>query len=126
MSEFEESTETGQAPIPPLDMRMDNASSQADDLDVDTGTGGVEVLATHNSSDDVQSDCRVSKQQIKPVIRLSYDLPGQPSNKPVVVVHRGVRISITPESNGTDISCFTVYLNPVAPGQGCIELKLNE
>lgn len=77
---------------------MDNPSPQEDDLDVDTGTGRVEVSPTQNNSEDVQSDCRVSKRQVKPVIRSSYDLPGRPSDKPVVVVHRGVRISITPES----------------------------
>lgn len=126
MSECEDSIETRQAPSPSLDTRMDSSLTPAEDLDVDTTDSDRDASAGTNNSDEVQTDGRVSKWQVKLMIQLTYDLPGQPSNKPVVVVHRDIRISIIAESNETNISCFTVYLNQAAPGKGWIGLKLKE
>lgn len=39
-----------------------------------------------------------ARRQVKPVVRLSYDRPGHPTDKPSVVVHRGLRLIIKRDS----------------------------
>ncbi|XP_041963296.1 uncharacterized protein LOC121720890 [Alosa sapidissima] len=126
MPELEGSTESVQEPIATMDHQMDPTLFPAEHLEGDTIDSEIHPAAGPNNSDDAQSDGLVSKRQVKPVIRLSYDLPGQPTDKPVVVVHRGLRIHITQEYGGADLQSFTIHLNPVAPGSGCIDLKLKQ
>lgn len=42
-----------------------------------------------------QVDSHLPRREVKPVIRLSYDKPGQPTDRTIVVVHRGLRITIS-------------------------------
>lgn len=84
ISKGEDTEQTQQLPINPV---------------LDTGLEGGEL---HPSS---QSQCsaepvghRPARRQVKPVVRLSYDRPGHSTNERIVVVHRGLRVTITQDS----------------------------
>lgn len=68
----------------------------SEDPVADTGLEPGDVPST-SESEDGPEPCSdpVVKRAIKPVIRLSYDEPGEPTNKPLVILHRGMRICIT-------------------------------
>lgn len=69
------------------------------DTVVDTGLEGGALPSTSQSqsSADLVHD-RPARRQVKPVIRLSYDRPGHSTNESIVVVHRGLRITIKKDS----------------------------
>lgn len=59
---------------------------------VDTGLGVGDVPTTSEPDDGVEPSTVLSaKRAVKPVIRLSYDEPGEPTDKPLVIAHRGGR-----------------------------------
>lgn len=65
------------------------------DTVVHTGLEVGELPSTSQSQSSVELGCnRPARRQVKPVVRLSYDKPGHSINKPIVVVHRGLRITI--------------------------------
>lgn len=62
---------------------------------VDTGLEGGELLPTSQSQSSAEPVCnRPARRQVKAVVRLSYDRPGHSTNEPIVVVHRGLRVTI--------------------------------
>lgn len=67
-------------------------------LDDPVADTGLEVgdVPTSSESDDGSDSTHVptTKRTVKPVIRLSYDEPGEPTDKSLIIVHRGVRIYI--------------------------------
>lgn len=69
------------------------------DTVVHTGLEGGELPSTSQSQSSAESGCnRPARRQVKPVVRLSYDRPGHSTNEPIVVVHRGLRITIKRDS----------------------------
>ena len=69
------------------------------DTVVHTGLEGGELPSTSQSQSSVEPGCnRPARRQVKPVVRLSYDRPGHSTNEPIVVVHRGLRITIKRDS----------------------------
>lgn len=71
-----------------------------DDTVADTGLEGGALPSTSQSESIAEPfGDHQSRREVKPVIRLSYDKPGHSVDKPIVVVHRGLRITICRESN---------------------------
>ncbi|KAK0134676.1 Paraneoplastic antigen Ma1 [Merluccius polli] len=69
------------------------------DAVVDTGLEGGALPSTSQSQSSAEPVCnRPIRRQVKPVVRLSYDRPGHSRNEPIVVVHRGLRITIKSDS----------------------------
>ena len=69
------------------------------DTVVYTGLEGGELPSTSQSQSSAEPVCnRPVRRQVKPVVRLSYDRPGHSTDKPIVVVHRGLRITIKRDS----------------------------
>ncbi|KAL7878188.1 hypothetical protein SRHO_G00048310 [Serrasalmus rhombeus] len=54
----------------------------------------------------------LGKRAVKPVIRLSYDNLGESSDTPIVIVHRGLRVQITPPKERSLVPCFSIQLDP--------------
>lgn len=68
----------------------------SEDPVADTGLEVGDVPTSSESDDEVDpTGVPSAKRPVKPVLRLSYDEPGEPTDKPLVIVHRGVRIYIT-------------------------------
>lgn len=68
----------------------------SEDHVADTGLEVGDVPTSSVSNDEVHStSVPAAKRLVKPVIHLSYDEPGKPTDRPLVIVHRGVRIYIT-------------------------------
>lgn len=62
----------------------------------DTGLEVGGVPTSSEPDDGINStDVPSAKRPVKPVIRLSYDELGEPTDKPLVIMHRGMRIYIT-------------------------------
>ncbi|MEQ2195898.1 hypothetical protein XENOCAPTIV_020006 [Xenoophorus captivus] len=71
----------------------------SEDPVVDTGLEVGDVPTSSVSDDEVDStNVPPAKRLVKPVIRLSYDKPGKSRDQPLVIVHRGMRIYITRET----------------------------
>lgn len=68
-----------------------------------TGLEGGELPSTTQSQSSAEPVCNhPARRQVKPVVRLSYDRPGHSTNEPIVVVHRGLRITI---QRGSPLLC---------------------
>lgn len=63
--------------------------------------------------------CRKSTREVKPVIKLSYDDLGRPTDKPLTMVHRGMVVHIEDLSK-TQKSCNTVWCHPMAQCSQCV------
>lgn len=62
------------------------------DIDLERG----DVLDSSASVEDGEaSGSRISRRAVKPVIRLTYDEPGKPSDRPFTIIHRGMMIQIS-------------------------------
>ncbi|XP_041837251.1 uncharacterized protein LOC121637270 [Melanotaenia boesemani] len=69
------------------------------DTVVDTGLEGGELPSASQSQGTAEPICnRPVRRRVKPIVRLSYDRPGHSINEPIVVVHRGLRITIKRDS----------------------------
>lgn len=89
----EEETDTA----PTAEEETASVELSSEDPAADTGLELGDVPIT-SESEDGPAPCSdpIVKRAVKPVIRLSYDEPGEPTNKPLVILHRGMRICITP------------------------------
>ncbi|MEQ2257534.1 hypothetical protein ILYODFUR_035727 [Ilyodon furcidens] len=77
-----------------------------DDPVVDTGLAEKALpLASQSESSAEPLGDHQSRREIKPVIRLSYDKPGHSVDRPFVIVHRGVRITIGRRSHAPVFQC---------------------
>ncbi|XP_023190648.1 uncharacterized protein LOC111608786 [Xiphophorus maculatus] len=77
-----------------------------DDPVADAGlAGGALPLASQSESSAEPLSDHQSRREIRPVIRLSYDKPGHSIDKPFVIVHRGVRITIERRSHAPVFQC---------------------
>ncbi len=66
------------------------------DPGVDPGLEGGDILSSSTMDGDEESVCECRTQRkVKPVIRLSYDEPGKPTDRPITIVHRGMIIQIS-------------------------------
>lgn len=55
------------------------------------------------------------RRAVKPVIRFTYDELGEPSDRPLVIQHKGMKISISKDPWGKDspvAECFTIRILP--------------
>lgn len=55
---------------------------------------------------------RRSQRETKPVIRLTYDQPGKPTEEPVTIVHHGMVIQLNLNSQSKDIGLSAKTANP--------------
>lgn len=62
--------------------------------DTELGEGDVLEPSTSAVSVDSSLDFR-AKREVKPVLRLSYDKPGEPTDRPVTITYLGTVIQIS-------------------------------
>lgn len=63
---------------------------------VDTELEGGDVPSSSILDTEVESVCESKeRRKVKPVIRLSYDEPGKPTDRPITIIHRGMMIQIS-------------------------------
>uniref|UniRef100_A0A3B1IUI3 Gypsy retrotransposon integrase-like protein 1 n=3 Tax=Astyanax mexicanus TaxID=7994 RepID=A0A3B1IUI3_ASTMX len=98
----------------PMSVGEENApESQFCDVSdtMEVSTSDQQLLEEQETEPDMMpSDLLLGKRAVKPVIRLSYDELGSSSDQPLVIVHRGLRIHITPLVEPSVAPCFSVRL----------------
>lgn len=63
---------------------------------MDTELDGGDILASSVLDKEVESISEPKeRRKVKPVIRLSYDEPGKPTDRPITIIHRGMIIQIS-------------------------------
>lgn len=86
-------------PAPMAEEDTDSVVLPSEDPVADTGLEVGDVPTTSEPDDRVDSSSApAAKQAVKPVIRLSYDEPGEPTDQTLVIVHRGMRIYLNSDA----------------------------
>ncbi len=97
-------------PAPTAEEDADSVALPSEDPVADTGLEVGDVPTTSEPNDGVDSNCvPAARRVVKPVIRLSYDEPGEPTDQPLVIVHRGMRIYLTRDAGEQITESPTAY-----------------
>ena len=91
-----------------------------DDVDVQTAdVGPTEGSANDTDSVIVSIDCQGvgqyaprERRQAKPVRRFTYDELGKPSDRPVVIQHKGIRVLVSKDRGSSNTTCLMIRVVP--------------
>nr|XP_055033931.1 uncharacterized protein LOC129422186 [Misgurnus anguillicaudatus] len=89
----------------------------AEGHDLEGGDNGLVNVSHHEAEPLV---CRKSQREVKPLIKLTYDELGRPSDKPLIVIHRGMVIHIEDAVKVKKKVCNTVWCHPLAQCPQCV------
>jgi len=63
------------------------------------------------------------KREIRPVVKLSYDYLGQPTNRPLTLIHRGMVINVESGEESEGKACNTMWCHPMAQCVRCTRVN---
>ncbi|KAL7837384.1 hypothetical protein SRHO_G00270950 [Serrasalmus rhombeus] len=120
--ELDKNTDVGEMPN---STNLENAGTEEisqppTNTGVDPDVEGGDVPDSNVLVEDVEPVCtRSSRRERRPVIRLSYDEPGEPTDCPVTIIHNGMIIQFSDSSGVPGISRRTSQKQPVAVCSVC-------
>ncbi|RXN14231.1 Retrovirus-related Pol polyprotein from transposon 297 [Labeo rohita] len=106
---IEDPTENGPSEI------LNLPSEVEEELSLEGGGNDTRHIPTEETRPTV---CHKSQREVRPVVKLSYDELGRPTDKPLTLVYRGMVIHIE-ESCKTKKVCNTVWCHPMAQCPQC-------
>lgn len=67
-------------------------------------------VSLDSQGDDEEDYVPRERRQTKPVIRFTYDELGTPSDRPLVIQHKGIRVVVSKEGYGSGTSCLMIRI----------------
>ncbi|KAG1926671.1 interleukin-1 receptor accessory protein-like 1-A [Pimephales promelas] len=93
-----EQSDVEEPPVVPDEMVGNNAESAVAEAVESESEGGDNPVSYDSGKAEESRHTYRLRRKVEPVIRLSYDEPGVPTNRPITLVHRGLVIRISYET----------------------------
>lgn len=106
-----EQSDVEEPPVVPDEMLGNDAESGVVEAVESESEGGDDPVSYDSGKAEESRHTYRLRRRVEPVIRLSYDEPGVPTNRPITLVHRGLVIRISYETqdvNSFDTGCKCV------------------